>query len=79
MIKEDNKDIQPLKMNEFIECSINREGYRSKCEFTIGKGADGKAIVGFNKGNYNNNTIMVETPKNVNIISKNTKLIVALM
>lgn len=35
--------------------------------------------MGFNKGSYHNNTIMVETPKKVNIISKNTKLIVALM
>lgn len=66
-------------MDEFIECSVNREGYRSKCEFTIGRDFDGNAVVGFNKGSYNNNTIMVETPKNVNIISKMMKLVVALM
>lgn len=37
LIKEENKDIAPLKMDEFVECSVNREGYRSKCEFTIGR------------------------------------------
>lgn len=36
-------------------------------------------MIGFNKGSYKNNTIMVESPKNVNIISKNTKLIVAVV
>lgn len=36
-------------------------------------------MIGFNKGSYFNNTIMVDSPKNVNIISKNTKLKVALV
>ena len=36
-------------------------------------------VIGFNKGSFHNNTIMVENPKNVNIISKNTKLIVNLV
>lgn len=37
LMKEESKDIQPLKMDEFIECPEGlREGYRSKSEFTIG-------------------------------------------
>jgi hypothetical protein len=35
--------------------------------------------VGFNKGSYQNQTIMVETPRNVKIISRQTKLVVALL
>jgi len=56
-----------------------RTEYRSKSEFTIGKGENGDVVIGFNKGSYRNNTIMVESPKNVNIISKNTKLVVAVV
>lgn len=67
-------------MDEFIPCEINREGYRSKSEFTIGRDYHTKEpVIGFNKGNYFNNTIMIESPKNVNIISKSTKLIVAVV
>jgi hypothetical protein len=36
-------------------------------------------VVGFNKGSYQNQTIMVETPRNVKIISRQTKLVVALL
>lgn len=36
-------------------------------------------VIGFNKGSYKNGTIMVESPKNVTIISRNTKLIVAVV
>lgn len=36
-------------------------------------------VIGFNKGSYKNNTIMVESPKSVNIISKSTKLVVAVV
>lgn len=36
-------------------------------------------MVGFNKGSYQNQTIMVETPRNVKIISRQTKLVVALL
>lgn len=36
-------------------------------------------MVGFNKGSYHNQTIMVETPRNVKIISRQTKLVVALL
>ena len=57
----------------------SREGYRSKSEMTIGYDISGQVVIGFNKGNYFNNTIMVESPKNVNIISKNTKMSVALV
>ena len=45
----------------------------------MGYSLDGEIVVGFNKGSYSNQTITVETPRNVKIISKNTKLIVALL
>jgi tRNA (uracil-5-)-methyltransferase len=81
LMQEEQKDIQPLKLTEFIECPIDkkRTEYRSKSEFTIGKGENGDVVIGHNKGSYKNNTIMVESPKNVNIISKNTKLVVAVV
>lgn len=44
----------------------------------MGLNDKGEPIVGFNKGNYNKKTIMIETPVKVKIISKNSKLIVAL-
>jgi tRNA/tmRNA/rRNA uracil-C5-methylase (TrmA/RlmC/RlmD family) len=72
-------DLPPLKLSEFVECSAQKEGYRSKSEFTIGVNAEGEAVVGFNKGSYHNQTIMVETPRNVRIISRQTKLVVALL
>lgn len=69
-----------MKLAEFIECpEEKRTEYRSKSEFTIGKGDTGEVVIGFNKGNYKNNTIMVESPKNVSIISKSTKLKVAVV
>ena len=40
---------------------------------------NGEITIGFNKGSYMNNTITIESPKNVKIISKNTKFVVALL
>ena len=40
---------------------------------------DKQVCVGFNKGSYHNQTITIETPRNVKIISKNTKFVVALL
>jgi tRNA (uracil-5-)-methyltransferase len=68
-----------LQLGEFVECGGKVEGYRSKSEFTIGFNEEGLAVVGFNKGSYHNQTIMVESPRNVRIISKQTKLVVALL
>jgi tRNA/tmRNA/rRNA uracil-C5-methylase (TrmA/RlmC/RlmD family) len=36
-------------------------------------------VIGHNKGSYHNQTITIESPKNVQIISKNTKFVVALI
>ena len=66
-------------MDEFIPCEGRRDGYRSKSEMTIGYNIDGEIAIGFNKGSYQNQTITIESPKNVNIISKNTKFIIALL
>ena len=46
---------------------------------TIGYNIDGEITIGFNKGSYHNQTITIESPKNVNIISKNTKFVIALL
>jgi tRNA (uracil-5-)-methyltransferase len=66
-------------MDEFVPCDMKREGYRSKSEFTIGYNLDGDITIGFNKGSYHNQTITIESPRNVQIISKNTKFVVALL
>lgn len=58
LLKE-GTELPPLKLNEFVECSSQREGYRSKSEFTIGFNLEGEAVVGFNKGSYHNQTITV--------------------
>lgn len=76
---KDGLQLPQLQLGEFVECSGQKEGYRSKSEFTIGYNLNGEPVVGFNKGSYHNQTITVETPRNVRIISKNTKLVVALL
>lgn len=75
----EGSQLPPLQLSEFVECTAQREGYRSKSEFTIGLNPEGEAVVGFNKGSYHNQTIMVESPRNVHIISRPTKLVVALL
>ena len=55
----DNQVINQLKMDEFIECTAKKEGYRSKSEFTIGYNLDNEIIIGFNKGSYSNQTITI--------------------
>ena len=40
---------------------------------------ENEVVVGFNKGSYHNMTIMIQSPRQVSILSKNTKLIVALL
>lgn len=32
--------IPQLKLDEFIECTMKKDGYRSKSEFTIGRNID---------------------------------------
>ena len=38
LLKE-GTELPPLKLGEFVECTVQREGYRSKSEFTIGVNA----------------------------------------
>ncbi len=40
----------------------NTTGYRNKCEFTIGIGADGKQTVGFRVGRFTGATVLVCSP-----------------
>ena len=68
-----------LDLGGFVPCEVRREGYRSKSEFTIGRNLDNEITIGFNKGSYHNQTITIESPRNVQIISKNTKFVVALL
>jgi hypothetical protein len=55
----EGEQLPPLQLTDFVECSVQREGYRSKSEFTIGLNLEGEAVVGFNKGSYHNQTITV--------------------
>jgi len=76
---KEGEQLKQLVMDEFIPCEAKREGYRSKSEMTIGYDIDGQITIGFNKGSYHNQTITIESPKNVSIISKNTKFVIALL
>lgn len=78
-IKILNKEYKPLELTEFVACSGKLTEYRNKTEFTIGFDGDGKVTVGFNKGSFQNGTIMLEDPRKVSICSKKTKIIAAVM
>lgn len=80
-MKIDANRFPPLRLTEFVECTIesNRTLYRNKTEFTIGYNTEGKVSVGFNKGSFENNTIMIEDPRHVTIVPKRSKMIGALL
>lgn len=60
---------------ENIRSSPKTDGYRNKCEFSIGKNEQGEIQVGFRVGSYSNGFLEVESPeklKNVSDAMKST-------
>jgi len=55
------------------------KGYRNKCEFTIGKDADGRACVGFKIGAFRDGVTAVGSPAQCDNISAQMKAAVAAM
>ena len=56
---------------ESIRASPITEGYRNKCEFSIGFNEEGKPCVGFRLGLFKNGSIRIESPEScVNVSSK---------
>lgn len=53
------------------------EGYRNKCEFTIGTGADGRPCVGFRLGQYRDGVTTVADPSGCAHVSAEMKRVVA--
>lgn len=53
------------------------KGYRNKCEFTIGKDADGRACVGFKLGLYRDGVTTIGDPSNCSHISAEMKAVVS--
>ncbi|XP_058834826.1 tRNA (uracil-5-)-methyltransferase homolog A [Topomyia yanbarensis] len=58
---------------ETIRESPQTDGYRNKCEFSVGKNAQGETRVGFRVGSYSNGFIEVESPENLKNISDKMK------
>ncbi|WAR03771.1 TRM2A-like protein [Mya arenaria] len=58
-----------------IKPSPETEGYRNKCEFTIGPGEGGErqAVVGFRYGTYAQGTVSVGSPEEVAFLSQHMK------
>ncbi|XP_055532938.1 tRNA (uracil-5-)-methyltransferase homolog A [Wyeomyia smithii] len=67
----------PCKL-ESIKSSPQIDGYRNKCEFSVGKNEHGETKVGFRVGSYSNGFIEVESPENLKNISDKMKVTVKL-
>ncbi|XP_055625301.1 tRNA (uracil-5-)-methyltransferase homolog A [Toxorhynchites rutilus septentrionalis] len=63
---------------EDIRASPKTDGYRNKCEFSIGKNEHGEIRVGFRVGSYSNGFLEVESPKNLKNVSDSMKYTVEL-
>ncbi|KAL4223292.1 tRNA methyltransferase 2 [Mactra antiquata] len=55
-------ELQSIKPSPVID------GYRNKCEFTIGPDLEGNSIVGFRYGTYAQGTICVGSPDDINFL-----------
>ncbi|XP_058462953.1 tRNA (uracil-5-)-methyltransferase homolog A [Malaya genurostris] len=67
----------PCKLED-IRKSPQVNGYRNKCEFSVGKNEEGETRVGFRVGSYSNGFIEVESPENLKNISDQMKATVKL-
>lgn len=52
------------------------EGYRNKCEFTIGKNLSGEKVVGFRLGTYSSGSVEVESAINLRNIPESMKNVI---
>lgn len=68
-------DIELLKTIQ----SPRTQGYRTKCEFTIGKNLDGEKTVGFLLGLYRDGVTAVLSPDNCLHVSEQAKQVAKLM
>lgn len=59
-----------------IKASPIIEGYRNKCEFTIGKNINGETTIGFRLGTYSSGTVEVDSIPNLRNISPCMKNII---
>lgn len=62
-----------------ITGSANIDGYRNKCEFTIGSNEQGEKVIGFRVGTYSSGSIEVEAPDDLKILSERMKKVVKVM
>ncbi|XP_019557004.3 tRNA (uracil-5-)-methyltransferase homolog A [Aedes albopictus] len=68
------------KLHDGLPCKLERirkspqvDGYRNKCEFSIGKDDQGEIRVGFRVGSYSNGFLDVESPQNLKNVSDKMK------
>ncbi|XP_062564599.1 tRNA (uracil-5-)-methyltransferase homolog A [Armigeres subalbatus] len=71
---------QQRKLFDGLPCKLERiqkspqiDGYRNKCEFSVGKDDQGEIRVGFRVGSYSNGFLDVESPQNLKNISDKMK------
>lgn len=65
-------ELKPIKRSPLID------GYRNKCEFTVGRDSDGERVVGFRVGSYCSGRTDVSSVYNLRHISDKMKLAVKL-
>ncbi|XP_039441518.1 tRNA (uracil-5-)-methyltransferase homolog A [Culex pipiens pallens] len=75
--KRKEHDGLPCKLED-IRGSPQVDGYRNKCEFSIGKDGQGEVRVGFRVGSYSNGFLEVESPDQLKHISEKMKSTVKL-
>lgn len=64
------------ELQEIIPSPVT-EGYRNKCEFTIGPGLEGKeSVVGFRFGLYSRGSVQVGRPDEISFVSDTMKTVV---
>lgn len=78
-IEEQRKlnDGLPCKL-QTIKASPQLDGYRNKCEFSIGKNRDGEITIGFRLGSYADGTVEVGALDNLKHVSERMKKVVKL-
>lgn len=79
LIQQNEKEFNglPCKWNGFKK-SPQVNGYRNKCEFSIGKDADGRKTIGFRVGSYNDGSLEVGSIYDLPHIPDRTKSAVRL-
>lgn len=65
----------PCELLDILPSPVT-EGYRNKCEFTVGPGLEGDSVVGFRYGTYAQGTVCVGSPEEVSFLPEAMQAVV---